>query len=145
MREGLLKGNAHGGKEGGLEMDVRISLRQEGNCSQHQPEQELQKMKHSLIRSQSWKESEGVWEGCPRKGSAGDAGTLGRCLVPRRAHSKLAEAAVSWELLWQHCTDSGRASQLPVGAALEGVVHPQPFKNSSFKNDCSQKSGFIKH
>lgn len=62
---------------------------------------------------------------------------LGRCLVPRRSHLKLAEAAVWWELLWQHCTDTG--------AALEGVVHPQPLKNSSFKNNCSQKSGFIKH
>lgn len=36
MRNGLPKGDVHGGKE--EEMDVRVSLRQESNCPPHQPE-----------------------------------------------------------------------------------------------------------
>lgn len=56
----------------------------------------------------------------------------------------MAEAAVWWELLHQHCTGLGRASQLLSGAALAAVVHSQSLKNSSLINSGSQRSGFVK-
>lgn len=67
---------------------------------------------------------------------------VGKLLVPHRSH--MAEAAVWWELLQQHCTGLGRASRLLLGAALAGVVHPWSLKNSSLKNSISQRSGFVK-
>lgn len=67
---------------------------------------------------------------------------VGKLLVPHR--SGVAEAAVWWEFLQQHCPGLGRASRLLSGAAVAGVVHPRSLKNSSLKNSGSQRSGFVK-